>query len=239
MTDLLEQRLAELANPIDDSDWLSVRRKARRPLVAAGVVAMAAAAAALFVTPAFGLGERLVDLIQGPPATPEIQTYFAANDALREQLFAASAAAGHDLHDRYSRVIAGEARGVAAIESPDGPIYLWAAPTEDGRQCWLIQAGAEAATGRPYGYGSCDEANRRSALVTGTFWTGERPSILIVHARVYDDEITTVEVELEDGSTLPLTVVAGYALGTIPKEASVKVFVGRDSEGEAIDMSTG
>jgi hypothetical protein len=52
MTDLLTERFAALADSTDDSDWLDVRRRARRagrrwPTVAAAAVAAAAAAAAV------------------------------------------------------------------------------------------------------------------------------------------------------------------------------------------------
>jgi hypothetical protein len=108
------------------------------------------------------------------------------------------------------------------------------APTEDGRQCWLIQAGEERATRRPYGIGSCDEANPPGVIVSGTFWTNERPSIQIVHARVYDDSITRVDVELERAEGISLPVASGHALGTVSKDARVRAFVGRGADGEVV-----
>jgi len=70
---------------------------------------------------------------------------------------------GEEVLDRLEPV-PGLGVGVAAIESADGPIYLWAAPTEDGRQCWLIQAGGDPATGRPYGFGSCGGTDTSGAI---------------------------------------------------------------------------
>jgi hypothetical protein len=217
-----------------------VRRRvprARRRGLSAAVVA-AALLGALLVTPASGLGDRLFDLLERPAAPPEVQAHFAANDTLRKQLFAHAEAAGHTLHDRFSRVVAGEARGIAAIESADGPIYLWAAPTEDGRQCWLTQAGAEAATGRPYGGGSCDSAEAAGKMRPGTMWTAERPSVEILHARVYDEAITRVEIVVEGGREVSLPVVAGHALGTVEKEARVLAFVGRDASSNEVARMT-
>jgi hypothetical protein len=208
----------------------------RRGLVVA--VTAAAAVGALLVSPAFGLGERLLDLLQGPPAPPEVQAHFAASDALRRQLFAYSKAAGRVLHDRFSPVVAAEARGIAAIESRDGPIYLWAAPTEDGRHCWLIQAGAEVATGRPYGLGSCDAEEVGTKISPRTFWTAERPNVKIVHARVYDDAVTSVEIVVEGGMPVSLPVVAGHVLGTVAKGAAVLAFVARDAEGHEVTRRT-
>lgn len=201
-------------------------------------VVAAALLGALLITPAFGLGERLIDLLQRPAAPPEVQAHFAANETFRKQLLAHAEAAGHVLHDRFSRVVAGEARGIAAIESADGPIYLWAAPTEDGRQCWLIQAGAEVATGRPYGLTSCDAPEAESKMRPGTLWTAERPSVKILHARVYDDAITRVEIVIEDGPEVSLPVVAGHALGTVEKEVRVLAFVGRNAGSDELARTT-
>jgi hypothetical protein len=177
----------------------------------------------------------VLDLIQGEPAPPEVQTSFAAGNASRAQHFAFAAAAGREMRDRFSPVVPGEARGVAAVESADGPIYLWVAPTEDGRQCWLVQAGGDPATGRPYGFGSCDGTDRAGAMrPDGPSWTIERPSIQIMHVRVYADSITRVQVELEGAAEISLPVVSGHALGTIPKEARLQALVGRNVNGEVV-----
>jgi hypothetical protein len=240
VNDSLAQRFAQLQNPIDDSDWLAVQRRARRPWRRAAVLAAAAAAAALLVSPAFGIGGRLLALVDGSPAPPEVKTYFADNDKLREQLFEHAAAAGDQLHDRFSRVIPDEARGVAAIQSQDGPVYLWAAPTEDGRQCWLIQEGEEKATGRPYGYGACDGLSHTAPLVPDAVWTAERPSIYVVHVRVYDDSVTSVDVQFEDAPDLVLPVASGHALGTMPKgeEPRFDALLGRDADGNVVARAT-
>jgi hypothetical protein len=213
----------------------SSRLRARTTSVAVGAAALLGA---LLVTPAFGLGDRLMDLLQRPPAPPEVQAHFAESDALRQRLFEHAKAAGHELQDRFSRVVASEGRGVAAIESADGPVYLWAAPTEDGRQCWLIQAGAEAATKRPYGSGSCDSIETVGGIRPSTLWTAERPSVKIVHARVYDETITRIEVIVEGSTSVSLPVVAGHALDTVPKEVRVVAFVGRNEDAEEVTRTS-
>ena len=114
--------------------WLT-----RRRLV---VIAATALLAGLLVTPALGIGGRVLDLVQGTPAPPEVQTFFASTDALMD-VARDPDEAGKALHDRLVRVpvIASEARLVFVIETPDGPIHIWAAPTTDGRQCELFQWG--------------------------------------------------------------------------------------------------
>jgi hypothetical protein len=101
MTDLLEKHFAPLRNPSNDSDWLDVRRRARRPWRRAVLVAVVAATVALLVAPAFGVGGRVLDLIQGKPAPPPVQTSFVGGNAARQQRFAFAAAAGLALHDRF------------------------------------------------------------------------------------------------------------------------------------------
>jgi hypothetical protein len=226
--DLLEQHFSRLDNPIDDSDWLAVRRLARRSRRRIALVASVAAAAALLVTPAFGIGGRVLDLIKGEPAPPAVQTYFATSNEGREHLFAFAAAAGHELHDRFSPAIPSEARGVAAIDTADGPIYLWVAPTEDGRQCWFVE---------PFS-GSCDPPDPPGSIQPeGPGWTQERPSVRIFHVRVYDDAITRVDLELEGAAGMSLPVVSGHALGTIPNEQGqvrLQSVVGRNANGDVV-----
>jgi hypothetical protein len=220
---------AEIAQP---------RHTARRRLTVVAAVGIMVLLGAVVATPARGVGGRLLDLIQGSPAPPEVQTYFAANDGTRKAMFAHQQAAGERLHEQFSPVIAAEARGVFAIDTADGPVYLWAAPTEDGRQCWLIQAGARPATGTPSGLGSCEETEHASGLNSGTFWTAERPSVVMVYARVYDGEITRIDVEVEGAPPIPLHVVSGYALGAIPKEARTLALIGRNAEGGEVTRTT-
>jgi hypothetical protein len=227
MTDLLEQHFSILRNPIDDSDWLAVRRRARRPRKRAALVAVVAATAALLVAPAFGIGGRVLDLIQGEPAPPAVQNYFAEGNLRRHHLYAGASAAGREMRDRFSRVIASETRGITEIQTADGPINLWAAPTEDGRQCWLIQ---------PF-VSSCDGIDHVGSIQPeGPGWTIERPSVLIMHVRVYDDAITRVQLEFEGADGMSLPVVSGHALGTMPKQSPVtlQAVVGRNADGDVV-----
>lgn len=238
MTDMLEQRLRLLANPLDDSDWLDVRRRALRTKRLLASAAVAAAIITILVAPGLGVGGRLADLIEGTPAPPAVQNSFATNDEQRQKLFAYAAAAGHQLHARFSRVDPTRARGIAVVDAPGGPIYLWAAPTADGGQCWLIQAGADPATGRPYGIGSCDETDGHGAIVPDVAWTAERPSVKIVHARVYDSAITRLDVEVVGAEPLTLPVASGHALGIVPAAAEVRGYVGRNADGEVVSRWT-
>jgi hypothetical protein len=211
---------------------LGTRRRSRRRRVVG--VAFAVTLGALLVAPAFGLRGELVDLFQGRPAPPEVKNYFASSDKLRARMFASAETAGATLHDRFSPVVASEARGVFAIESQDGPIYLWTAPTEDGRQCWLLETNPPSATADFSGMSSCDGIDHTRPIHTGILWTADRPNVSIVRARIYDESITRIDLELKDSAALSLPVIDGYALGTVPREARVLAIVGRNSDGEEV-----
>lgn len=200
-----------------------------------GALAAAAATAVVLgvvlVTPAFGIGGELLDLIQGQPAPPEVQTYFASNDQARARMFAFAEEAGTALHDRFSPVLASEARGIFAIESPDGPVFLWAAPMEDGRQCWLLQAATTTPGG---GLGSCDGTDEQRPMVPETLWSENRPNVEIVHARIYDDAITQVDVVLDAAPEVSLAVAAGHALGTVPTEDRIVALIAYNADGKEV-----
>jgi hypothetical protein len=236
MTDLLEQHFSRLRNPADDSDWRAVRRRAGRSGRRVALAAAAVVAGGLLVAPALGLGDRVLDLIQGEPAPRPVQESFAASNEVRERLLAHRAGAQQELAQRFPRVIPAQARGVGALDTVDGPIYLWVAPTEDGRHCWLIQTGEEPGTGRPYGHGSCDGDDPVGPLrPSGPGWDFQRPNVEFFHVRVYDEDITRVDVELDGAPPVSLQVVSGHVLATIPKEArTLDVVVGRNADGEEV-----
>jgi hypothetical protein len=195
----------------------------RRPLAVG--IALTVLLGVLLVTPAFGVGGKLLDSIRGNPAPPEVRATFASSDQARKDLLALAHEAGERLQDRYSPVRADQTRGVYAIETTDGPIYLWAAPTQDGRECWMIQTSA-----RPGGFGSCDRGNDENPLSAGIAGAPlDQPSVQILHARVIDESITRVVFELEESPAVSLRVIDGYVLGTVSKDARIVAIVGRDA----------
>jgi hypothetical protein len=201
----------------------------RRPLAAA--LAFVVLLGVLLVTPAFGVRGRILDAIQGKPAPPEVKDYFAVNNKQRAKLFAFAEKAGAALHDRFSPVLADQARGVLAIESPDGPVFLWAAPTEDGRECWLLQAAQETPGG---GIASCDVIGDPKSLRPETLWSENRPNVMIVYARIYGETITRVDALLDHGQRMSLAFARGFALGTIARDEKLTAVVGLNDDGEEL-----
>jgi hypothetical protein len=216
-------------------------RRRRRALVVA--IAIAMLVGGLLVTPALGIGTRLLDLVQGTPAPPEVQTFFATSDAYTEVARDPDEVgqALQDLPPVPVPVIASEARLAFAIDTPDGPIHIWTAPTRDGRQCGLIQWGdllpngqlpltgiAWGGQGKPV-----DGPVNGMAGCHGTDLRGPGPgpgqmqivgvpleSVSLVEVRFDDPAITRIEVELQDAPPVSLPVVAVgkdfMAAGTIP-----------------------
>ena len=219
-------------------------RRRRRGLVVAIAVAMLVGG--LLVTPALGIGTRLLDFIQGAPAPPEVQTYFAT-----KYLETHVDEAGNVLGERFAPVIASESRGILALETPDGPVYLWAAPTTDGRQCELIQYGDQLPNGQlalpsgqqdgSNGIGACEGHREPSVLMPLSLRTPQRPSVSIVRVRVYDPSITQVDIVLEDAPAVSLPVVPafvpgsfGVAMGAVPREERTLAVVGQTADGAEV-----
>lgn len=209
-------------------------RRRRRGLVVA--IAIAMLVGGLLVTPALGIGSRLFDLVQGAPAPPEVQTFFATSDAYTE-VARDPDEVGKVLHDRYVHVpvIASEARLVFAIETPDGPIHIWTAPTKDGRHCTLYQWGDPLPNGQlpltNIAWGGPGEPPLKpvNGMAGCEFDPGDSglmpvgvplESVSLVRVWFHDPTITQIEVELQDAPPVSLPVVAvgkGFmAAGTIP-----------------------
>jgi hypothetical protein len=135
-------------------------------------------------------------------------------------------------------VIASEARLAFAIDTPDGPIHIWTAPTEDGRQCELFQWGDPLPNGQlpltNIAWGGQGEPPLKDEPVNGMAGCegtdaggpGLMPvavpleSVSVVRVRFYDPTITQIEVERQGAPPVSLPVVAvgkGFmAAGTIP-----------------------
>lgn len=207
--------------------WLT-----RRRLV---VISLTGLLSALIVTPALGIAGRVLDLVQGTPAPPEVQTFFATSDAYPDAARDPDEV-GKAFHD-LAPVIASEARLVFAIETPDGPVHIWTAPTKDGQQCTLYQWGDPLPNGQlpltNIAWGGQGEPPLKDEPVNGMAGcefdpgaSGLMPvavpleSVSLVRVWFHDPTITQIEVEGQDAPPVSLPVVAvgkGFmAAGTIP-----------------------
>jgi hypothetical protein len=220
MTDaVLRDRLLATVSALDDADWLEVRRRAgairarRRNRRLLAIAAVLAILTALVVNPALGIGERLLDYVEGDPAPEAIKRQLANNHPpLR---------IGHRVIERPKAPPADfvSARLAVALDSSVGPVYLWAAPKEDGGACMALEIVAlpRLPNGNPNTSGGCAPGPSEELPIVaggGGSQVGDK-SLSYVHGQVRRD-IVRLEVTLSDGSVVELRIVDGFFLAELP-----------------------
>ena len=237
---VLENVLDRLVPPVTDEapDWDEVLRRAEvaddRPPAPVIVLprrrrtwyALAAAAflTVLVVNPAFGIGPRIIEWFEGTPAPQRVRDDIslineddAGFDALPEHL--------------APQVLEDQARGVMAIETSAGPVYLWAAPTVQGGWCTHVMYGPpdaedySALTSCP---GPRSPAPPLDAMVD-KHGEGDDTVNLII-GRVGRD-VATVELVFDDGGRVPLVFRRGFFIAELPRGEESATLVARDSGG--------
>ena len=155
----------------------------------------------LVVTPAFGIGQRLVDAIVGEPAPEDVESELQELNEVPEPMLQL-------LDGLDPEVNVDEARGVMSVQTASGPANLWVAPTEDGGFCAYVEVPnqSSAACGNDADFGlprpglSMDLRNERLVFGRVVGWkAGDR-----------------VELELDDGRRLPARIVTGWVLREFP-----------------------
>ena len=203
---LAERIGRQLALVTDDRDWVDVRRRAERPRRApAGRrtrLVLALAAAAVLAAPALAVTNEIVPWFRGEPAPPAVQASFGK---LSENVLPSSIS---------GRVDVAQARGVIAIDSPAGMVRLWAAPTDDGGRCRIIQVG-DGEQARDHAF-SCSTAGPRSPFWGGLgAFPGDRRYIIVNGGAA--SNVTEVGVQFADGSRRATPLVDGYFLGVVAR----------------------
>lgn len=218
MTDTaLRNRLLATVPALDDADWLDVRRRARaietprrrnRRLLA--IAAVLVLLTALVVNPALGIGERLLDFIEGDPAPERVK------QSIRRTL-------------PYGRFVLGQpvirfegtpppdvprAHLAIRLDSSMGPVYLWVAPAGGGACTSLEIVNLPDRRGGAF----CDSAPTAEHPITnlqlGPSQVGERKFNFIA-GRV-GSGVARVEVDLSDGRVAELRLVEGLFLAEFP-----------------------
>jgi hypothetical protein len=167
---------------------LSEPRPRRRRLLLA-----AACAGALVVTPALALRGHIIHLFAGnEPAPPPVQLSF------------------EDLQRGVPKSfqLAGSARKVIEVASPDGPVVVWAAPLNSGGFCYAV-----GTAGRDGNASTCTD---RSVPLDPWPFSVEKPKeklaggpfVLVGYA--LDHQAASVRVRFDNGevATVPLTWVS-------------------------------
>jgi hypothetical protein len=229
---LLAERLAAVANPVDDSDWLDVQRRvrtsvSRRPRRT--TVAVAVAAALVLAGGALGLGYQLFDLSVGDPAPPEIQRVFAGFD--RHRLEAAREMRRRAGITRPVDVQIGPARLVGRVRARNGRrVLFWAAPTKRG-WCWAIQYLHFRNPAHSFMQGGCGRgpafAFDGHSFVGGRLYAGRvRPRVATLEIRIGTAPL----------AQLPRRWIAlrnGFYLFDAPEGILARI-VGRDARGRVL-----
>lgn len=230
--DLLAERFAALTNPLDDSDWLDVRRRARAVSRRWLLIPLAAAIAAVAVGSAFALYRELVDFGSAEPAPERIQRDF---DFLREHTAEASSTFGGP---KYTTD--GPAREVMRVNIDGEARPLWVVPTREGGFCYRLHF-----------LGSCltpDNKQERSIGVGGLA-TRDGAGLQWLAGNVSDDAVQEVELIYQDGERVRLPFVwvsppinAGFYAYDVPEPHEQPghlpiALIGRDHDGKAVAHS--
>jgi hypothetical protein len=214
MTDELIVRLSA-ANPVPDDRPLHELEAARirrswRPLLGVAVALVAFAGAGVAVAAGFGA-------FDGTPAPPDVSANFAQSNKI------ADLAIQEGFGQQFPQADVSKAHGVIEIQTPDGPQDLWAAPNDQGGQCYFIDFANDpvgSSGGKP-GSGECVTPDNYgdSKIAAGTEWGFDHPDLVTINGSVAVDA-ATVKIVLQDGSTLTAPVVEHLFLASIPKPAT-------------------
>ena len=180
-----------------------IRPCGRRAVLGLAIAVTAFASAGVAV--AAGLGA-----FEGTPAPAAVTTSFTmlnrAADQATQQGFA----------NAFPQADVSKAHGVIEIPTSAGPEDLWAAPSDQGGQCYYVDWANDPVEqdGTVYGFGGCPPAS--APIDVGDVSLAGHPDLLTVDGSVSVDA-ATVQVTLHDGSTLTLPVVEHAFLGSIEK----------------------
>ncbi len=200
-----------------------------RPRLALGV----AAAAIVLVPTGFAFGGKLAGLFEGTPAPPDVSTNFADFNRIPDS------AVQDGLAWRLPQVDVSKAHGVIEVRTPDGPEDMWAAPNDQGGQCYFIDF-ADDPPGQHgmSGDGGCESSAAPTGKIDfGDVWTYLHPDLMTVYGSVHVDA-ATVRLTLDDGSTATLPVVEHLFLGSTAKDAKVDAVTALDAAGNKIAEMT-
>jgi hypothetical protein len=210
-----DERFAAVANTTDDSDWVDVRRRARRanrraPLLAAAALVLAVAV----VAPAFGLQRVVIDFLAVDPAPDRVQVDFSRLGVV------APVPLGPN-------VIPGSARKIMDVRYRGHDRAVWAAPTREGGFCVLFEELTSACRERtpPTGRRPLEPGELRPYVLGASGLLQGDGIVQLVVGSILEDRVESLTVEFADGSTasVPITWVsqpidAGFYVYEVPED---------------------
>jgi hypothetical protein len=225
--DLLEEHMPPFE--LRPGGWDDVMGRARRTRRRYALGA-AAVAALVLVPTSVALRGEIADLFEGTPAPPAISSSFEANNKVADY------ATQQGFGAKFPHADVSKAHGVLEVQTSDGPEDLWAAPSDQGGQCWFVDFVNDPpeADGRQYGFGGCSSSSPPDSNISwGAVWVAPHPTLLTLWGHVYV-AAERIEVELADGSMVTLPVVEGFFLGSLDKGAQVSKITAYDASGDEV-----
>jgi len=218
--------------PAFEPDWDDVLRRAtavvplHRNRRTWYVLAAAAVLIGLLVNPAFGLGDRLVDLFTGSPAPKPVK---------RELSFGSDTGGDRKIEELMrqqsgdSIVLTGQARGLLAVRTPAGILRIWGAPTSEGGLCTYLVL--DQAPGRL----ECNTIDPDQTTLIGVADTARANGITV---RYVDAQTlaggASVQLRLEDGSVAPVPSYGRFFFRLLQPGEEPAALVGQDSAGHSL-----
>lgn len=204
-------------------DWNDVIRRAhgRRSTPSRRIaIAAAMAVAGVVLTATLAFGGTLRDLFFGKPAPPPVKHAFAVQNetSLLMRRYLRAHGGGGDAW--APQIDASRAHGVIEVQTADGPLTLWAAPTvAGGRECWFVDFVADLRPGQKTaaGGGSCEERVAPPSKIQWSYgWTRSHPTLKELSGRLYVDA-SSLEVYSPGSAPRRIPVVHRYFLAAFPE----------------------
>jgi len=225
----LDGLLDELVTAEPREAWSDVLHRARRSR--RRYMALAALVGALVLAPA---AWAAVNAFEGTPAPPAISEDFTQLNSM------ADLAVQQGIAAKWPHADVSKAHGVIEIQTADGPEDVWTAPSDEGGQCYFIDWANDPPEqdGSQYGFGGCPPAIPPASNISwGAAWIAGHPDLVTVDGNVYVDA-STVQVTLDDGSTVTLPLVEHVFLGSLPKGSVVDKVTAFDAAGNVVARAT-
>jgi hypothetical protein len=226
----LDDLLDELVPAEPRDAWDDVLHRARHSR--RRYTALVAVVAALVLVPA---AWAAVNAFEGTPAPPDVSNSFTLLNRMPDPAVEQGIAA------KWPQADVSKAHGVIEIQTADGPEDLWAAPDDQGGQCYFIDWANDAPDqdGSAYGFGGgCGQSPQPASNISwGDVWVAGHPDLMTIWGTVYVDA-ATVRASLDDGSTLTLPVVEHAFLGSAPKGTDIAKLTALDANGNVVASDT-
>jgi hypothetical protein len=175
------------------------------------VLALAAGLAltAILAGAAFGLGERLYDFIIGNPAPPPVKREVSMLVHPRPQVLEA-------VGTRMPGVDVGAMRAGAALQSSEGPVYVWVAPNRRGGPCAFLEVARTATPAGRAGLvnGQCYPPNLTLIGLVTEIPVGKR-ILGLINGRV-GPNVARVELRFKEGQPMQIPLTGRFFLAEYP-----------------------